>query len=74
LERLVLESRESLFNAILHERVEGAESMTEVKVDGPFDGDCVQGHEGGCETLERLAAVHLTLKLSTTKLKMMGQV
>jgi hypothetical protein len=52
----VLEVRESLFNAILHERVKGAESTTEVKVDGQFDGDCVQGLEGGCEMLGELAA------------------
>jgi hypothetical protein len=54
--RLVLELRDSLLNGIGHGLVEGAESMTEVTVAGPFDGDCVEGLEGGCEMLGELAA------------------
>jgi hypothetical protein len=69
--RLVLVLRESLFNAILHEHVEGAKSTTEVRVAEPFDGDCVGGLECSYEMWGELAAVLLTLKLSTTKL---GQV
>jgi hypothetical protein len=60
---------ESLLTVIAHGHVEGAESMTEVTVAGPFDGDCVEGLKGGCEILGELAASVLDFEVNNNQIE-----
>jgi hypothetical protein len=77
---LLLEVGESLLNLFRHGHVDSARFVvpTEVTVAGPFDGEGLEGLEGGCEVLVEHTAGALDSGVdnnqTTTKLKRTGQV